>query len=77
MNKDKLRIKLIEEKISQDAYSLEDDRTETYCLDSSYGKWSVYYSERGLRTNEKHFESESEACEYLLSELMEDETCHL
>ena len=31
------------------------------------GGWSVYYSERGVRTGEVHFDTEQEACDYLLN----------
>jgi hypothetical protein len=33
-----------------------------------------YYSERGLRTGIRRFETESEACEYLLETLLADPT---
>ena len=77
MNKEKLKLKLVEEGIREEAYCLDGDKLDAYCLNNSYKDWSVYFFERGLRIGKKNFESESEACEYLLSELMEGETCHL
>jgi len=35
-------------------------------------KWNVYYSERGVKTTNKYFDSESEALEYMLSELSDE-----
>ena len=70
MNKEMLKLKLVEEGIREDAYSLAGDESESYCLDNSYDDWSVYYFERGIRTGEKNFESESDACSYLLEVLL-------
>jgi len=32
-------------------------------------EWSVYYSERGVKTGERIFMSESSACDYFMNEL--------
>jgi hypothetical protein len=37
-----------------------------YTLPESYGRWIVYYSEKGLQSNKKEFATESQACQYLL-----------
>ena len=34
-------------------------------------KWNVYYSERGCKTTNKYFDSESDALEYMCKELSE------
>jgi hypothetical protein len=47
---------------------------ERYVLSLEEGGWSVYYSERGLRREESHFDTEDEACSYLLLRLIEDPT---
>jgi hypothetical protein len=45
---------------------------ECYCLIWEAGMWHVFYSERGLRTGERVFTSEEEACEHLLDLLITD-----
>jgi hypothetical protein len=47
---------------------------ERYVLSMEEGGWAVYYSERGLRTGERRFETEDEACRYLWRLLVEDPT---
>ena len=41
---------------------------EAFCL-AKRESWVVYYSERGQRSGLRSFETESDACEYLLSKL--------
>ena len=41
-------------------------------LDQVGSRWSVYYSERGQRSGERIFDSEDEACRYLLNLLCND-----
>lgn len=75
MNKEELRKILDAEDISERAYSLEGGNpSERYCLSQNYNIWSVYYSERGLKTGEKIFLNEHEACKYLLEILIADPT---
>ena len=38
------------------------------------GTWLVYYSERGLQTGLRTFTSEGEALDYLLQELLDEQT---
>lgn len=45
---------------------------ESYCLMYENSLWIYYYSERGCRSNLKKFESEEEACEYLLEQVKRD-----
>ena len=54
--------------IPTDLYNLDgkgrDD--ERLCLVNEDSKWVVYYLERGVRTTELFFDSEEEACGYIL-----------
>ena len=62
------------EGIRSDAFSLEGGLpSEQYVLDPSKpGRWTVYYSERGMRSREREFTSESEAVEYLFELVRSD-----
>lgn len=43
---------------------------ESYCLrKNKMDKWEVYYSENDLKKNQRTFESESAACEYLWNKI--------
>lgn len=44
---------------------------ERLCLEYSNNEWHVYYSERGVKTTDKIFTSEDEACEYIYVQLAE------
>ena len=76
MNKAELLQRLQEAKINPHAYCLEGGSPgDSYVLsDEGYGKWAVYYSERGERNNEKIFRSESEAYDELHRRVMKDLT---
>jgi hypothetical protein len=55
-------------KISKNAYSvMENDKDESLCIHTSKNHWIVFYSERGLRTGEKIFTNENDACIYFLN----------
>ncbi|QHI73454.1 hypothetical protein [Aminipila terrae] len=57
-------------KIPSDCYSLDGGLpNEAFCIAHLSGKWEVYYSERGKKSNLKTFEMESEACEYFYERL--------
>ncbi len=45
---------------------------ERFCLVTDSGKWNVYYAERGCKTTDLYFDTESEALEYMLKELSEE-----
>ena len=63
------------ERIRPSAYSLNGGLpAEQYVLALGEGGWSVYYSERGERTGQAHFETEHEACDHLLLTLVSDPT---
>lgn len=64
--------------IRDDSFSLEGGLPgEKYVLEIVSGGWQVYYSERGLRVGVTRFESEDEACSYLLECLLKDPTTRI
>ena len=71
MNIEELEIKLKEYKIPEWYYNTKgkgmDD--ERYNIINDNGKWSVYYGKKGQRSNEKIFDNESDACEYMYDKL--------
>lgn len=70
MNKEELNTKLEENKIPQDAYSLEGGLpSECFCMETG-DKCVVYYSERGIKTQLREFGTESEACDYMYKKLL-------
>lgn len=73
MNRTELQILLEQHKVSSLAYSLGGGLpNESYVLDQGVDKWTVYYSERGQKNNERTFYTEDEACRYLLKLLTDD-----
>lgn len=50
---------------------------ELYCLGENGNIWEVYYSERGTKSNLQTFQTEEEACKYLLllSQNTEEKYC--
>ena len=56
-----------------DSYSLEGGTpNEALTLEDKGAVWAVYYSERGQRTSERIFPTESLACEYFLKLMLAD-----
>jgi hypothetical protein len=75
MNRALLSQRLQDLGIRSGSYSLENTwLDEAYILTSENGKWVVYYSERGLRSGLKQFDSEEEACEFMYRVLAGDPT---
>jgi hypothetical protein len=77
MNRNELQEALCREHIKSTYYSLEAenfDPNEALCLRQEGNEWLVYYSERGLQTGKRSFQSESEACTYMLEQLQADPT---
>lgn len=73
MNKEELVRILREEGIRDDVYYLYGGLPpEKLTLSEVFGKWYVYYSERGLETNKREFATESEACTFMLRQLRRD-----
>jgi len=73
MNTKELEKALKKAKIPAESYNLDgtgrDD--ERLCLVKEDSKWVVYYLERGVRTTELFFDSEEEACSYILKSFTE------
>ena len=79
MNRKELEEILLKELIRSDAYNLNggyEDESLTLSIEAG-GRWSVYYCERGSKSNRQEFPTESEACEYLLGKLRRDPTTRL
>jgi len=53
----------------QDSYCLGCEKDEALCLIENYRRWSVFYSERGHRTEEELFNTEELACAVFLERL--------
>ena len=47
---------------------------EAHCIEDRGSEWAVYYSERGERSEERLFLSETEACEFFLERIRGDPT---
>ena len=78
MDKETLLQALRKEGIREDAFDLDGRHlSETYTLSESYGRWFVYYSERGVESGRKEFATQSQACEYLLNLLKNDPTTRM
>jgi hypothetical protein len=75
MNVRELKQHLVKENIDEFAYSLTGGLPgDRYVLSEDGDAWSVYYSERGSRWDIKRFQTEDEACTYLLQTLLNDST---
>ena len=48
------------------SYAIGEINDEALCLVEENGGWSIFYSERGLRTEEQRFSDENSACEAFL-----------
>lgn len=75
MNKQELGETLAKENFKPQAYSLvEDNKDDVLCLRFEEGRWCVYYTERGKKSQLKYFADENSACEYFLQEMRRDPT---
>lgn len=73
MNRASLRALLEAEGVAGDQYDLEGDFCdECLRLEQVNGVWHVYYAERGLRTGERQFETEDDACQFMAQRLLAD-----
>lgn len=72
MKREELRNVLVERGVPSMLYNLDGDgRTdERFCLESVNNEWSVYFSERGIRTTDERFASEEEACKFIYEQLL-------
>ena len=76
-NRQQLGDILHREGINPNTYALDGGHpSERYVLDIRPGGWAVYYSERGLESERREFDSKDEACNYLLDKLRSDPTTH-
>jgi hypothetical protein len=69
MNIQQLQNELDRLGVSRRLYSLRGWSDEKLCLENRQGQWHVYFVERGQERPMKVFESEEQACEFMLSEL--------
>ena len=73
LNRENLSKKLQIASVPEWLYNLDEKgRTdERFCLKKSDDKWQVYYLERGVKTTNRFFDSESDACQYIYDQLTE------
>ncbi len=70
MNIKDLKMELLNKNIPPDAYSLLiSPQDESLVLESDGNNWCVFYYERGLRTEEKLFSIEEDACRYFFCKI--------
>ena len=68
MNIGELMTELNALNIPKDAYSVtEEFPIERCCIAKNNGKWEVYYSEHGTKSDLRVFDSEELACDYFLN----------
>jgi hypothetical protein len=74
VNLAELKITLTSRRVPPDAYCLTGGLpNEAYCIErGADGKWNTYYSERGLRTGLKAFDTEEDACDYFFNWIVKD-----
>lgn len=79
LNREDLRALLASERVDPDAYSLSGGlREDRYCLEQlPSGRWATYFAERGMRSDEREFDSEAAACEALAARILADPTTRL
>lgn len=44
---------------------------ERFCLIKKENQWQVYFSERGIKTIDKSFNTEAEACQFIYGQLID------
>ena len=75
MNRDQVQHFLEKRGVRPSAFSLKSPvADEAYCLERASGGWSVYYSERGNRNDERWFRTEEEALAALSDLVLADPT---
>ncbi|PLR77050.1 hypothetical protein CU633_12610 [Bacillus sp. V3-13] len=71
MKLNELEQKLLSNNIPKDLYSLRGGYpNEAFCINKESQIWEVYYSERGIKSNLKTFNSEEDACNYFYNWLI-------
>ncbi|MFJ7511184.1 hypothetical protein ACIQW7_17170 [Peribacillus simplex] len=72
MKKEELQQMLINANVPKDLYNLNGGLpNEAFCLNKEDNIWEVYYSERGVKSQLKKFDSEDEACDYFYKTILE------
>lgn len=71
MNIEELKKLLIKSDVPNYLYNLNGSgrKDERFCIESCDNEWLVYFSEKGIRTTEKRFHSEDDACMFLYEQL--------
>jgi len=71
MNISELKNLLQSNNVPSELYNLDGTgrKDERFCIERDGNVWIVYFSERGVKTTEIEFNSEGEACKYLLEQL--------
>ena len=59
--------------VPEDSYSINEVNDESLCIVEENKKWHIFYSERGLRTEEYCYQDEHLAILYFINRLF---TCH-
>jgi hypothetical protein len=63
--------------VSDSAWAIDDTSLpERYVLINDYLGWTVFYSEKGNRNDERIFATEEEACQHFLTVLTSDPTVY-
>ena len=71
MNRAEMQALLDAERVRRDSYSYDGSvPDECLCLLPVAGGWTVFNSERGGRTGERVFETEDEACTFMVNRLI-------
>jgi SseB protein N-terminal domain len=78
MTREEFMAVVTNERIRPSAFSLDDGgQDECYILEGSSSNWNVYYSERGLVTQQRYFGSETDALQHLIVTLINDPSARL
>lgn len=75
ITREQMAARLTELGISEGSYSLYGTgrQAEGFCMDQlPLGRWVVYWAERGVRSSERIFDDEGEACIELFRRLQQD-----
>lgn len=73
MNLKELKRELKKYRVPDYYYNLQEKgrHDERFSITFTDGKWEVYYKERGVKTTDMFFDTEDEACRYMLNELID------
>lgn len=73
MKKEELKRELQAHNVPENMYNLDGTgrKDERFCLEFASGSWQVFFTERGVRTTAKTFDTENEACQYLFEQLID------